>query len=69
MALARIRGQVSNADLRDATGLDTLAASVELRGLRDRGITPRRRARVKGDVETAVILDKVVPGRRMRRQC
>jgi ATP-dependent DNA helicase RecG len=44
MALARIRGQVSNADLRDATGLDTLAASVELRDLRDRGLLELRGA-------------------------
>jgi ATP-dependent DNA helicase RecG len=44
MALARIRGQVSNADLRDATGLDTLAASVELRDLRDRKLLELRGA-------------------------
>jgi len=38
LILARTRGQVANADLRDATGLDTLAASQELRQLRDRGL-------------------------------
>lgn len=38
MALARTRGQVTNAALRDATGLDTLAASADLRTLRDRGL-------------------------------
>jgi ATP-dependent DNA helicase RecG len=36
LVLARTRGEVSNAALRDATGLDVLAASNVLRDLRDR---------------------------------
>lgn len=44
MALVRLRGQVNNAGLRDATGLDTLSASAELRSLRDRGFLELRAA-------------------------
>lgn len=42
LVLALRHGSVSNAELRDATGVDTLTASAVLRGLRDRGLLEMR---------------------------